>query len=67
MTDALTEISREEERCLKIAHALDDLSLMIWHYAKMYPKGELREVFITDTLETVCEKISERIKSYDKP
>ena len=62
MSDGITDAFREEERSKDINNHLDKLADHIFYYAKKYPQGELRESFVTDCMECICDKLSYRLK-----
>jgi len=66
MTDALSEIAREDQRQIRVTCALDELSLVIWYYARMRPPGALRDAFLADTLNVVSERLRERLASFEE-
>ena len=61
MSDGETDAWEERERAKIVEQSLWEIANQMWHYAKQRPEGELRESFITDMLENICDNLNGKV------
>jgi hypothetical protein len=66
MSDALSDIAREEERAKIVAKSLWEIAKQMWYYAKKRPSGKIREAFVTDMLESISYSLVTKMEDLER-